>query len=478
MLKPLDPKKWTLEDAGHLLNRAGFGGTPEEVKALHSLGLNKAVDKLIAGEEDSDLFPLTEMPQPSDWVAYNLKVKAAKTEPERRVIFQQQRVVENAAVGLLRSWWLNRMRYTPYPLREKMTLFWHGHFATSFDKIAITYMIWQQNETLRANALGNFRTLTKDVSKDPAMMKYLDTVASARKKPNENFARELMELFTLGEGVVYTEKDIQESARAFTGYRISRMTMQYAADPHQFDSTDKVFLGRKGPFDGDNIIDIILEQPECSEFIARKIWKYFVTDDPREEAVKSSAARLRSADYELAPVMKEIFLSQEFYSPKVMHSQVKSPVQWIVQTARMLNTPLPARPLLEASLSQMGQVVFGPPNVKGWDGGKTWITSSTLLYRYNLAGYIVSGKAPELDGLRKLSGPINVDLHHIAPPEIRADPEKLCDFVAVRLLNAPLQGQERERMISYLKERDSKIDEPALRDFLHLMMSTPEYQLT
>lgn len=478
MLTPKAAKSWTVSDAAHLLNRAGFGGTPEEINTLHAMGLAKAVDTLVKGEEDSDLFPVTSMPQPGDLVAHYLRTKAAKTEEEKRALFQQQRILERQSINNLRAWWLNRMRYTPYPLREKMTLFWHGHFATSFEKTNVTYQLWQQNETMRANALGNFRILTKEISKDPAMMRYLDTVASAKTKPNENFARELMELFTLGEGVVYTEKDIQESARAFTGYRINKPSQQFMADPKQFDSTDKVFLGRTGPFNGDNVIDIILERPECSEFIARKFWKFFVSDDPPEPAVKEVAAHFKKSDYDIASTMKLIFLSEQFYSPKVVRSQVKSPVQWIVQTARVLDAPLPERGVLDESLNQMGQMLFNPPNVKGWDGGKSWISSSTLLFRYNLAGYIVSGKSPQLAGLPKQSGPIAIDLRRVAPSAMRADPEKLCEHISQRLFNGSLPEQERERLLSYLKENHAQVDDPALRDFLHLMMSTPEYQLT
>ena len=233
MLEPFSPSDWTVYHAAHLLNRAGFGGTPEEIRKLYALGLNDAVDSLLAGEEDEDLFPAPVWARAMDENYRQLfqrggnlsSADAQKLQELKRQFFKQnfERLVE------LRAWWTNRMRYTTYPLREKATLFWHGHFATGSDKVREPYLLLTQNETLRANALGNFGTLTREISRDPAMMLYLDTDKSAAAHPNENFARELMELFTLGEGH-YTEKDFN-SLRAFTGYRINRGTGQYVFDP-------------------------------------------------------------------------------------------------------------------------------------------------------------------------------------------------------------------------------------------------------
>jgi uncharacterized protein (DUF1800 family) len=359
-----------------------------------------------------------------------------------------------------------------------MTLFWHGHFATSFEKVKVAYLMWQQNETLRANALGNFRELTKQVSKDPAMMRYLDTVQSQRSQPNENFARELLELFTLGEGVRYTEGDIQESARAFTGYRIDPRSMAFLFARRQFDDSEKEFMGRKGPFDGDAIIDIITAQPECAAFITRKLWTYLASDNPSPATLLQLASSFRDSQFDIRSSLREIFLSEEFYAAQALRSQVKGPVQWLVQTARVLEAPLPAPAALEVSLAQMGQIPFAPPNVKGWDNGRAWISSSTHLFRYNLAGYIVSGRSPSLEGFRKDSGSVKVPLEKIAPAALRADPVKLCDTIALRLLNTPVTGAEREKFLAFLQNHGPEIRDSALRDFLHLMMSTPDYQLT
>lgn len=478
MLKRLSPAQWTPVCAAHLLSRAGFGGPPAEVQALYALGVTRAVETLLQGSEDDDLFPPPPLTGPQEMFEQMRASRTAGSDAEKRDAQQKFRREQAEQVRAARAWWLDRMRYTLHPVREKMTLFWHGHFATGVEKVRAAHLLWQQNETLRANALGSFRSLTKEISRDPAMMRYLDLIQSNKAKPNENFARELMELFTLGEGVRYTEADIRESARAFTGYRIDPPRGAFVFQKREFDSSEKSFLGRKGPFDGDAVIDIILDQPESSAFIARKIWVFFASEDPSPAVVQNLAAQFRSSNYDIRALLREIFLSEEFYAPKVVRSQVKSPVQWIVQTARVLEAPLPAQPALEASLSQLGQVLFAPPNVKGWEGGRAWISSSTLLFRYNLAGYIVSGKAPALDGFRKGAGSVEIPLDKIAPPELRGNPEALCDAVSQRLLNARLEGAERKRFVAFLRERGAKIDDPALRDFLHLMMSTPDYQLT
>ena len=478
MLKRFNSSQWTPSCAAHLLNRAGFGGSPAEVQALYALGLNRAVEAMLSGSEDDDLFPPPTLTPPKELFEEMRAARSMATEEQKREAQQMARRQQAEQMRATRAWWLDRMRYTSYPLREKMTLFWHGHFATGVDKVRAAYLMWQQNETFRARALGSFRSLAKEVSRDPAMMRYLDLQQSNREKPNENFARELMELFLLGEGVRYTEKDIKESARAFTGYRIDQQSGGFVFQKRQFDPTDKTFMGRTGPHDGDAIIDIILDQPESSAFIGRKLWVFFAAENPSPAIVQNVAGQLRGSNYDVKATLREIFLSEEFYSPKVVRSQIKSPVQWIIQTSRVLEAPLPSQAALETSMSQLGQVLFAPPNVKGWEGGRAWISSSTLLFRYNLAGYIVSGKAPALDGFRRGAGSVEIPLAKIAPPELRKNPEALCDAVSQRLLNAKLEESERKRIIAYLREHGEKIDDPALRDFLYLMMSTPDFQLS
>ena len=445
---------------------------------MHARGLPGAVEFLLTGQEDDDLFPPPALTPPAELFAKTREARAASGEKAKREMLQKVRREQGAQIRALRSWWLDRMRQSLHPLREKMTLFWHGHFATSFKKVEAAFMMWQQNETLRANALGSFGRLTREIARDPAMMRYLDVPRSGRNRPNENFARELMELFTLGEGTRYTESDVREAARAFTGCRIDPETMQFRFAPRQFDAGGKTFLGKTGNFNGDAIIEIILAQPECAEFIAARLWGFLAAQDPPARVVRAVAETLRTGKYEMRPTLREIFLSEEFYSPGVVRSQVKSPVQWLVQTARELEAPLPAPEVLEAACAQLGQVLFDPPNVKGWEGGIAWITSSSLFLRYNLAGYIVSGKAPALDGFRKASQPVSVPLERIAPPAVRSNHGALCDALSGRLLHTPPNPEARARFVAFLEQHGKPVTDATLRDFLHLLMSTPEFQLT
>lgn len=445
---------------------------------MHALGMKGAVERMMTDGEDEADFPAPSLIGAAELFERARMAHGLSSEEQKRQERRKLRREQMAEIRALRAWWLERMRRTSLPLREKMTLFWHGHFATGVEKVRAVCFMWQQNEMFRSHALGSFRELAKAVSRDPAMMRYLDLQQSRRGKPNENFARELMELFLLGEGVCYTEKDVREAARAFTGYRIAPRRGVFAFQRKQFDSDDKTFLGRTGPFDGDAVIDMILEQPECAEFLAGKLWAFFVSDHPSPDAVRTVAAALRASDYHIGAVLKQIFLSREFYAPEVVRSQIKSPVQWMIGTARALEAPLPPAGILETALMQLGQNLFAPPNVKGWSGGRAWVGSSTFLLRCNLAGYIVSGRPPALARFRRASGTVDVPLEKIAPPELRKNPEALCDELSFRMLNARLQPEERERLLETLRRQEGTIDDATLRDFLHLLMSTPDYQLT
>src|SRR4030095_9897231 len=327
-------------------------------------------------------------PRPIRRIVTQMRSKriSPREQRERKRAFHD---MEGENILDLRRWWLERILTSPAPLLEKMTLFWHGHFATSVQKVRDGYWMWLQNDTLRRNALGNFASLTKKMSRDPAMMIYLDLQKSEKEHPNENWARELMELFTIGIGN-YTEQDIRESARAFTGYRVHFGTHQFRFRALQHDETSKTFMDRTGSLDGDDIIDTLLEKPACGQFIGRKIWRYFVEDEPSQQIVDAFADRVRAHNYEIRPLLREILSSSEFYSGRVMRSQIKSPVQFLIQTAKLLEIPLPPVAIAQNAMRQMGQILFAPPSVKGWDGGKSWISTSTLLFRYNFANYLIT----------------------------------------------------------------------------------------
>lgn len=262
-----------------------------------------------------------------------------------------------------------------------MALFWHGHFATSSQKVQSSYHTYQLNDIFRRHATGNFKEITIAVGQSPSMLRYLDNARSTKQHPNENWARELMELFTMGVGT-YSEADIKNSARAFTGWTADYQAFVYRKNIH--DNGTKHFLGREGDFDGWDIIDIIFEQPVTATFICRKLWTYFAYEDPEPEVVEALAQTLRENNYELKPVLRRMFSCQAFYSERAMGSQIKSPTQFVVQLVHDLKLEDPPYPLMARATAQLGQDLFYPPNVKGWDGNRAWINANSLLIRYNL----------------------------------------------------------------------------------------------
>jgi uncharacterized protein (DUF1800 family) len=482
MLDPLPNARWTPEAAAHLLNRAGFGGAPDEIAALHARGIDGAVASLVDVPEPAEPEAPPDWAKPGGMFALRREMRELDEETRRMRLMEKRREDQRHLVAM-RGDWLRRMQSGADPLREKVTLFWHGHFATSAEKVRSPYLLWQQNRTLRTGALGSFRDLAKAISRDPAMLFYLDTVQSRPGHPNENFARELMELFTLGEGH-YTETDIREAARAFVGYRIDPATESFRLVRFQQDSGPKTFLGKTGPLDGDGVLDRILDQPECARFIARKLWVFLSGENPPPPLVDALASDFRQSDYAIRPLLRRIFRSTEFFAPEVVRAQIKSPVQWVVQSVRSLGMPLPPDPLTANALRQMGQTLFAPPSVKGWDGGRAWISTSTLLIRYNLANALVRGDGsalvrddrPALQRLARRAG-AGAPLERIAPADLRADPAALVRALAWRLFQTDPAPRERQAFLDYLSARPGPVSDETVRGLLHLMMSTPQFQL-
>jgi uncharacterized protein (DUF1800 family) len=478
MLTPLSAQKWSFETAAHLLNRAGFGGTPEEIEAMHQAGLEAAVDGLLRPpnepEEMDDSLSWTE---PENLRSKLQELRQLQGNPEEwREKARDMELERRDEMLELRDWWLTRMQSTPAPLAEKMTLFWHGHFATGAQKVKNVYWMWRQNETFRRNALGNFKTLLHEISQDPAMMIYLDLAQSRKEHPNENWAREVMELFTLGIGH-YSEEDIRESARAFTGYRINLTNQQFRFEPRQHDTGRKKFLGCIGNLSGDDILDLIVQQPACPEWIGRKLCRFFVTDEPSPALLNAVAGSLRQNKFELRPVLQELFRSTEFYSERVIRAQIKSPIQFLVQSCKLLETTLPPRAVAQNALQQMGQLIFAPPNVKGWDGGKSWISTATLLFRDNFANYLLNGTAGHPNAPAALQR-APVELAKIIPAELRDQPDKLIAHLARRLFQTQPNDKQTQTLLAYLQSRAPDRGDETMRRLLHLMMSTPQYQLT
>jgi len=275
---------------------------------------------------------------------------------------------------------VREMLDTPSPLTERMTLFWHNHFVSSQQKVKLAELMYRQNVTLRANALGNFGSLLHAMARDPAMVVYLDSARNRKGTPNENFAREVMELFTLGEGN-YGEQDIKETARAFTGWSLDRATGEFRFRPFIHDYGVKTVLGRSGDLDGDQVLDILLAQPQTAEFITRKLWREFVSPDPDPAEVARIAKRFRESRYDIKVALQGLLTSDAFYAHENRGALIKSPIDLVVGTLRQFDLK-PAEPIPFAfAAATMGQNLFSPPNVRGWPGQEEWINSTTLLAR-------------------------------------------------------------------------------------------------
>jgi uncharacterized protein (DUF1800 family) len=494
MLQPLSESRWNFEMAAHLLNRAGFGGPPVEIERLANLDQDEAISLLLDYEKipDPTLNPDWAKPDPVR-MAKIRDVNQHGTPEEKKELQQENNKLFQVQMIELRGWWLQRMARGPRPFQEKMVLFWHGHFATSVEKVRDPYYMWRQNELFRRLATGNWLQLLTEAGKDPAMLIWLDQAQSQKAHPNENFAREVMELFALGEGH-YTEHDISEGARALTGWSLDRIDEKYIYRPFFHDDGDKTFLGRTGNLDGDDVIAQIVAQPQAAKFITAKLWNYFSGQYPSDKLNDALAAVFRANGNNFKPFLRVMFRSQEFYSSDIVRNQVKSPVQWLIGSVRVLECDLPPTLVSWGMTRQLGQDLFAPPNVKGWDGGVTWITTNTLLTRYNDAQALVEGTLPPLgadDFARKQGGAGGekamkalqrvrmggVNLDKILTPEERASKDTLVASLQHRLLQSTLKGDQEQALREFLDSKE-KLNDADILTAIRLVMSTPEYQVT
>ena len=332
-LEPLPDSDWTPLHAAHLLRRAGFGGTPAEVDALHGLGLRKAVDRLLDWSAPDPALPrmkiaVTSRPDRREFAGLTREQRQAKAREYRRRDRQQYAVI--------REWWMRGMIRTIHPTRERLALFWHGHFTSGYRDVRNSYHLYIQNTTLRRLAGGSFAELLHEISRDPAMLEYLDNNRNRKGAPNENYAREVMELFTLGEGA-YTERDIKEAARALTGWTFSGNRFRF--DVRNHDAGEKTILGRTGNFDGAQFLDILLDQPPAYRWIARRLFEYFAHRRPTDADIDGLARTLKRADWQLKPMLRQLFLSNEFYSARSMRTRIKGPVELLVGMHKSLGSP-------------------------------------------------------------------------------------------------------------------------------------------
>jgi uncharacterized protein (DUF1800 family) len=401
---------WDARRAEHLLNRAGFGARRGEIEAAVAEGQAALVARLVGQRADVDPVLIQRPIEPS-----KREMRELPSEERQRI---QREVRERNRRQLIEytAWSCERMQSGEDPLLERMTLFWHGVFTSSSERVERSCMILQQDQLIRAEALGNYGRLLTGMLKDPALLTYLDNQANRKGNPNENLARELLELFALGQGN-YTEQDIKEIARALTG-RGTDGRGNYSFNKGAHDEGQKTFLGQTGTFDGDDVARIVLAQEACPRHVARRILSWFEGVEPAPERVEAYAKLLRAKDYELAPLLEKLFLDPAFYREEVLGARVQGPLEYMVGMSRRLGLKTPPL-VIAAGGSLLGQRMFAPPNVKGWDEGEAWITTSSLMQRGNLAGLLLG--VVQIDDVIRADDPDMDELDASDEPAMRKE---------------------------------------------------------
>ena len=469
--KPEARDPWNPRWAAHLLRRAAFGGSPEQVARAVRDGLGPTVKRLLEGAPGHD-----------------------KTDTLLAGV--GERFASGGQIEKLRGWWVYAMLHGGHPLREKLTLFWHGHFATSVAKVKSARLMYRQNQLLRKHALGGFPALLRDVGRDPAMLVWLDSNRNVKGSPNENYARELMELFTLGEGN-YTETDVREAARAFTGWHTDDEQTAFAFNKDEHDGEAKTVLGRAGNWDGDDVVGIVLNRPACGLFLAGKLYREFISETPPPRALlEPLARRLRASGYKIADLVGTMLRSRLFFSAHAFQRRVKSPAEFVLGAVQAAWPGPVGTPGLAFALERIGQTLFAPPNVKGWPGGRTWLNTSFLLARNNFAEQVVLGngvfptappdeaKTPEEGkGPPGRDKPADPDpAFDVAARFTKTDPTRpadLADDLLAVFLPGCASANTRKQVAAYLQEgrpRGIHLRE-RIREAAHAVLCSAEYQL-
>jgi uncharacterized protein (DUF1800 family) len=446
---PSDTRPWDSRRVNHLLRRAALGPGHDLGQTLIKMSPSAAVDFLLDFDPAKDPF--------NDLL-------------DRMEGFFNFRQIQD-----VQGWCFFRMLDTPRMAQERMALFWHNHFATSASKVDQPRMMHIQIEMFRQKGLGSFRDLVVAVSRDPAMLVWLDGQSNKNGHANENFAREVMELFTLGIGN-YSEQDVQNLARAFTGWRIANEKGVF--DPKQWDSGVKTAFGVTGKFEAEAAIDLILAQPAAPKFLAKKLLREFVHPEPTQEQIDYYAQRLLASKWEIKPVLREMFSSRMFFSEWAYRSRIKSPAELAVGAVIALGGK-PNTDFLTQVTARMGQNLLFPPNVKGWDGNDAWINANTVLVRFNFGLSVATrqralfAETPDLESMLKAR---NI-----------TTPEQVVDYFTAMLLDGNIPAEDRAKFVDFLNTPPAKNPTPFVLnhdtfthrvcDMIHLMMSTPEYQL-
>jgi uncharacterized protein (DUF1800 family) len=451
LYEPSASEPWDTRRLCHLLRRAAFGPTPGRIEKFKSRDVYEVVDWLLEYDPETDPF------------------EGAVDELEGFVNFTRSDAVA--------SYWYYRMLNSPQPLQERLALFWHGRWATGAGKVDNGRYMAGQVQTFRRLGIGSFRELCVAMGRDPAMLYWLDGISNRKGKPNENYAREVMELFTLGIGN-YTERDVKELARAYTGWRVDGENEAAVFDAKQFDDGAKEILGQKGKFDSESAVDVLLAQPAASKHLARNLLVEFVHPDPLPQHVDHYAKKLLEYDWNVKLVLRDMFSSRLFFSDWAYRARIKSPVELVVASALAIGGKVSTDFLRDAS-TRLGQNLLNPPNVKGWPGGQTWINSNTVLLRFNFAMQVATQRQREF--VRRSQIESWMKEHHVQTSD------DVIDHFALVLLDGKLPADARKLLADYMN-RDSKGQvktfklspetlNSKVRGVLHMMMTMPEYQL-
>jgi uncharacterized protein (DUF1800 family) len=450
--EPSPKEPWDIKKVGHLYRRAAFGATAAELEAGLKAGPAKTIDRLLQGGSGQEEFD-------------------KKMEP------LAQSIAGINSGNQARAWWLYRMLYTLHPLHEKLTLFWHNHFATSNRKVNNAGYMLGQYRLMYKHALGNFRTLLQEMSKDPAMMVWLDTNQSKKARPNENYARELMELFSLGIGN-YTETDIRQAARAFTGWTIQDGKAVF--NPKQHDDAEKTVFQKTGKFKGADIVNLCLDQKVAAIFIAGKLFRFLISETitPTAALLAPLADQFRKSDYHFGQLVETVLRSNLFFAPKVYRTRVKAPVDFALGIVRALEGRIGTLALALA-LEGLGQNVFYPPTVKGWDGGPAWLNAQTLLFRQNLSLALTSTEDNRY-GRR-------TDPAALARKYGKKKDDEIVDFFLRLFLQGDMPADSRDKLLRYVEQAHQQTvpvywtaedaADQRVRAVCHLALTLPEFQL-
>jgi hypothetical protein len=483
--QPSPAEPWSRKWAAHLYRRAAFGPSREDLLEAERLGLQGTLDLILRGRPQA--------------------------EEMRETLIDVGRVAaaHDDGGGQLAGWWLYCMLHSGHPLREKLTLFWHNHFATSIVKVQNSTLMWRQNCLLRTHALGKFEPFLQAISRDPAMLIWLDSNSNVKGKPNENYARELMELFSLGVGH-YTEHDIREAARAFTGWHTNGK--RFAFDGRVHDDGPKTVLGRSGAWNGDDIVRIVLAHPQAARFLVRKLYDFLISETavPPDALLEPLCESFHQSDYDIAQLVRTMLASRHFYSEYAFRQRIKGPVEYVLGAVQAVyraygpneanHRPLPQQALV-SWLGAMGQRLFAPPNVKGWPGSRSWLNTATVLERNNFASALAMGTlwgnarpgsgtrdetapkpskpAAPAETLEEPGLPLAFDPARILQEEEACRPEDIVRLLLDLYLPGGASPATQAKLVAFLSEGQptKALLARRLRAAVHAILTMAEYQL-